>query len=564
MSTVITLAGISAAINAGVNGPLINVDHFKIGSSLIIPNDTMTNVTGEVYTGTSGQMTYRIVDSNTTDYIIILDESVGDFQIGNLGLYLADGTLFTLTGYSQTMFKRKSVGNDLGNRRILQVTVKYSNLATISNFTIQLLQLLSLPEVPTEADLPNPTAPPFNTYQVQFHTIARRACIAYRWGNAWQFSVEKLLAGRGEGVIPVATSTFDVAAIVGKIVALDYPNNQYIIGIPGNSIAPPLGVRTGTNHITTFGIHQDLTATWTPGQKLYIGTGGLIGTLTQTNTGYPIGWALTSTLCWIDFSNSLRQAIPGAQGPPGSPGIQGPGGPQGPRGNDGPPGPPGSPGIQGPSGVPGNTGYRKTIFNSTGNFNWTVPSGVTKVLGQVWGGGGSGATISWCSGETGGGGAGGGYADAWIDVVAGQVLNITVGAGGARGAPVAFFQSDITTDFWGIAGGSSLISLNSVVKVAATGGSGGIPHGETSAPSGTGTVGTTRLAGQWGATGAYHNRTHCDGGDAAGGGGLGGRSQYTVDGENGPNGIAPGGGAAGGNWIFRGGGGASGSVVLSY
>jgi hypothetical protein len=550
MSTVITKAGITAAINAGVNGPLINIDHFKVGSALITPVDTMTNVTGEVYTGTSGQMTYRVVDENTTDYIIILDESVGDFQIGNLGLFLADGTMFTLSGYAQTMFKRKSAGNDLGNRRILQVTVKYSNLASISNFTIQLLQLLSLPEVPTEADLPNPTSPPFNTYQVQFHTIARQTCLAYRYGNRWHFSAERLLAGEGQGVIPLATSVFDVAATVGKIVSLNYATNTYTIGNPGDSAQPPLGIRTGTNQVTTFGLYQDVTATWTPGARMYVGTGGLLGTLTQTNTGYPIGWALTSTLAWIDFSNSMRAAIPGPQGPPGSPGIQGPGGIQGVRGNDGPAGPPGT---QGPAGPPGASAlYQKIVYNTYGNYNFTVPANVTRILAEVWAAGGSGASRSGAD-ATGGGGAGGGYDMDWIAVSPGQVLNITIGRGGQPPA--------LASDANGSNGGSTTVSLNSVVKVAATGGNGGSWGESTTADAGVGTVGRIHARGQNGHT-WWSARLACDGGDAAMGGGAGGRAQSTTTGRDG---LWPGGGGCGGGFYhIQAGMGGDGCVTLSY
>src|SRR5882762_7002291 len=100
MTTVITRAGITAAINAGGQGALIDITYFKIGSALLTPVlDTMTNVTGLVYTGSSSQLAYRVIDENTTDYIITLDESIGNFDIGNIGLFLTDGTMFALTGY---------------------------------------------------------------------------------------------------------------------------------------------------------------------------------------------------------------------------------------------------------------------------------------------------------------------------------------------------------------------------------------------------------------------------------------------------------------------------------
>lgn len=357
MSTVITRLGIQKAIEAGTNGPLININKFKIGSNLIIPNDTMTDVSGLVYTGDATLMHYRIVDENTTDYIIILDETIGDFEIGNLGIYLDDGTLFSLTSYVQTMHKRRSVGNNLGNRRIFQVTIKYSNLATISNFTIQPLQLLSLPEVPTEFDLPDPSTAPFNTYQVKLHTLIGITCIAYRWNSSWHFSTERNLAGQGETVMPVTPARFAGNAAVGKVVALDFDSHTVtLVSNPGSTVNPPIGIRTSVNEITTVGIHQNLSASWTPLDKLYMATGGGLGDLTHTNTGYVCGWAITSTLAWIDFSNALRGAIAGPPGPAGVAGPVGPGGSKGDPGIPGPAGPKGEQGTQGPIGPSGNPG----------------------------------------------------------------------------------------------------------------------------------------------------------------------------------------------------------------
>lgn len=70
-------------------------------------------------------------------------------------------------------------------------------------------------------------------------------------------------------------------------------------------------------------------------------------------------------------------------------------------------------------------------FSSTTTCNWTVPSGVTRVFIQVWGGGGGGGGPS-CKQTSAPGGAGG-YSHGRFTVVAGDILCIQAGRGGCRG-----------------------------------------------------------------------------------------------------------------------------------
>lgn len=65
---------------------------------------------------------------------------------------------------------------------------------------------------------------------------------------------------------------------------------------------------------------------------------------------------------------------------------------------------------------------------------WTVPTSVTQILAEVWGGGAGGMIYAYYGNElrANGGGAGG-YGIGYMDVTPGQTLTLTVGAGG-RGA----------------------------------------------------------------------------------------------------------------------------------
>ncbi|MEK7499832.1 MAG: glycine-rich domain-containing protein, partial [Patescibacteria group bacterium] len=74
-------------------------------------------------------------------------------------------------------------------------------------------------------------------------------------------------------------------------------------------------------------------------------------------------------------------------------------------------------------GVPGAHATVET-FVTPGLDTWTVPSGVTSVTVQVWGGGAGGG------GTLGGGGGGGAYSTSTVAVTPAEDIDITVGSGG--------------------------------------------------------------------------------------------------------------------------------------
>ncbi len=101
------------------------------------------------------------------------------------------------------------------------------------------------------------------------------------------------------------------------------------------------------------------------------------------------------------------------------------------------------------------------IYDTPGINTYTVPAGVTELYVKVWGaGGGGGITKVDCTGGVFGlgqtctdrkatGGAGGGYAEARIDVTPGENLTVVVGAGGqgTRPVPEDFADTDTYTGY---------------------------------------------------------------------------------------------------------------------
>lgn len=189
--------------------------------------------------------------------------------------------------------------------------------------------------------------------------------------------------------------------------------------------------------------------------------------------------------------------------------------------------------------VPDLESYKAQVtFTTTGVHTWTVPDGVTSISAVCIGGGGGGAGGDGTL-DMGGGGGGLSYRNS-IAVTPGQVLTITVGAGGSGGSSAA-----------GGSGGDSSIAKSGATVLHAGGGG-----------AGTGlSSGTLNNGGSGGSTLGYDG-----GGDGGGagtasgiavGGGGGGAGGYSGDGGDGGT-IASGAGAGSGG---GGGGGVYGSVA---
>ncbi len=68
------------------------------------------------------------------------------------------------------------------------------------------------------------------------------------------------------------------------------------------------------------------------------------------------------------------------------------------------------------------------VFNTNGTF--VVPTGVTRIMVELWGGGGGGADYNAQFGVHGTGGGGGGYGKQLLNVIPGTSYQVTVGQGG--------------------------------------------------------------------------------------------------------------------------------------
>jgi hypothetical protein len=211
---------------------------------------------------------------------------------------------------------------------------------------------------------------------------------------------------------------------------------------------------------------------------------------------------------------------------------------------------------------------------------WVVPTGVTSIQVEAWGGGGGGGGTASSASKSGGGGSGGCYLKhTSISVTPGETLTITVGAGGPGGVGSAEAIAN---------GGFSSVATNTTTLIKAGGGikglyvSGGGTGGLAVTTDNFGYEGNFSYKGGDGANGINGTGsaigTPAYGGGAAGTNGNGsgitpgtdggaGAAAKTASGSGNP-GTAPGGGGGGGASAAaspkNGGAGGTGQVKITY
>jgi len=299
-TTIISNSGEGAAVTSGNMGAQIEITSFQIGSDLITPLATMTGVSTLVYTGTTSQITYSANASTATmTFFITLSETVGNFYVGNIGLFLADGTMFTLTALAVAEYKtatNTAVSPPItGNVRIYAIPVALTNVQNLINVTALFPNYASLPSVATEAQLPAINAAPYNTYLVNALSETNTSSVAVSNGLEWIKLYGILNTSDSAVVIPgLANSMFtegDAICWNGAALALWDPTSvtSVYVGVVGqNDLVYRNGIFTITNGNP-----------YTAGATYYSGTGVTAGILSTTaavsaDPFLQVGYAMTT------------------------------------------------------------------------------------------------------------------------------------------------------------------------------------------------------------------------------------------------------------------------------
>jgi hypothetical protein len=189
---ILTNAGLQACLDAGVSGFKVNITSFQIGSDVgFLPAVDDVAVHTFVYQGQADELTFVINNPNQITYRILLDQSSGTFLVGNIGLFLEDGTLFALVVLPAATLKVQQQAPEIaGNFKAFDILVSFANLNSLVQFEINEAFPASLPFVNTEVGLPDPTNADFNLYVVSQNSLFNNLpTLAYSDGAIWTYLV---------------------------------------------------------------------------------------------------------------------------------------------------------------------------------------------------------------------------------------------------------------------------------------------------------------------------------------------------------------------------------------
>lgn len=287
MLTTITDLGIAAALQAGLGGPEIRVNKVKIGSAIIQPNSSMTDVVDPVWEGNVDYIRYQVQDQRTFTFVVSLDEEIGDFDIGNIGLFLDDGTMFSIT----TMVgKERKIANNppqVGNRITLAVPIVLTGISGLIDLTIMVPDENSIPFLQTEAGLPPANTAPFSVYEIIYHTELKSRCLALRGPDGWQF----VTAGSADQAGSFDPEMFATDVKVGELVYYNPSTNLFEKANGLDDSKGYLGIKTSNYNVVSSGIYVNGDWDLTPGVNYYADGAPYEGKLTSVANGWYVGMA---------------------------------------------------------------------------------------------------------------------------------------------------------------------------------------------------------------------------------------------------------------------------------
>ena len=181
MYFILTAAGRLAQEAAG--GTPLSLGSFKLGGLAgYTPTESLTDIQGTVvHTGTPSAP--LVQSSNVFKYVITMDGNVGDFQFGEVGLFLPDNTLYAI-GVNSTLISKVQANSSNSGSRIIVIECYvmpsgfiYGQLANDAR--------LSLPILGSLDNLPPAASSMSNVYLVSAPILSPSSVLATTDGLNW-------------------------------------------------------------------------------------------------------------------------------------------------------------------------------------------------------------------------------------------------------------------------------------------------------------------------------------------------------------------------------------------
>lgn len=257
MDFVITSAGLTASQSA----PDLNlrVSEFRVGAAYgFDPLVTDTDIHGDLlYTGVPSSR--KLVAPGTTEFELIISEAAGDWQFGNVGLYLEDGTLLALGALHRQQWKIAYPNKDF-NRFCITVRLVFVPGLVSVELVANTIVAGTVWELPSVDLLPRIPKPASNIYLC--HSLDPNGnpalCIAgeTKWGlSSYPSRINTGVVLSVSSTSSISSPVFATLPFIQDGLAVQFLNNgcasivRKITGISNNTAtlsSPVLDIKVGT------------------------------------------------------------------------------------------------------------------------------------------------------------------------------------------------------------------------------------------------------------------------------------------------------------------------------
>lgn len=247
--------GITAVNNAQGGGPAVDITTFKVGSSYnYTPATTDTALHGTaLYSGTVYD--YSTAGTDTVTFVCVMDNTVGNFSFGEVGLYLSDGTLFALASLPNLQTKTKT---DTANH-VSGDTIKINAVCTLSgvvptlNLTLVQATNAKIVQVTHVSDLQPPSVAGANAYLTSdTDEIGLPIWCLYDQATAWYFPTHHEQIVENKQVTGTSSTTTVVSTAIGNLVEASPLAGKYIVLFT-------TGANAGLARLVTAGANNQIT-----------------------------------------------------------------------------------------------------------------------------------------------------------------------------------------------------------------------------------------------------------------------------------------------------------------
>ena len=237
----------------------INIDTVKLGALNTDLGSPATDVPGGVvYTVPAASVKSSKLNNKTILFEITLNENVGDFTYGSVGLYLTTGELFAYDIFAPYPKKANNLPVQLGDTHKHYYSVTCQDLSSAVTLTFAPIVPSELPSVNTAALLPAAASAPNSLYIVKTHSaFSNKPALAYTNGASWVYSpldsntLQSFTQSPTMTGTATATGTNSIAA--GNATANG--NENVVLGTASATGNNNIVARTG-NLVTTHGDHH--------------------------------------------------------------------------------------------------------------------------------------------------------------------------------------------------------------------------------------------------------------------------------------------------------------------